>query len=243
MAMSKCLISVITVCLNSSATIEKTIKSVLEQTYDNFEYIIIDGGSKDKTIEIINKYKPLFGGKLTVISEKDNGIYDAMNKGIAKSSGDLICLLNSDDWYEKNAFEIMASEYHGEKYKIQYAMQRVIKDEREEMCVIYRHEFINERMIPHQTCFVTRGVYDLIGLFDLNYKSAADYDFMIRAIQNSNVIMKPIYRIIACFRCGGMSESFRARIEQAKIQKKYGFISRKRYLIKIIKANISNFLF
>ena len=238
MAMSKCLISVITVCLNSSKTIEKTIKSVLEQTYQNFEYFIIDGGSNDGTIEIVNKYIPQFAGKLTMVSEKDNGIYDAMNKGIAKSSGDLIC---SDDWYEKDAFEIMANEYHGEKYKVQYAMQRVIKDEREEMCVIYNHEFINNRMIPHQTCFITRGVYDLIGLFDLKYKSAADYDFMIRAIQNKNVIIKPIYRIIACFRCGGMSESFTARVEQAKIQRKYGYISRKGHMIKILKAYISKF--
>ena len=105
-------ISVITVCYNSKKTIEDTIKSVLNQTYQNYEYIIIDGCSTDGTIDLVKSYIPKFNGRLTFISEPDKGIYNAMNKGIRKATGDLICLLNSDDYYELDAFETMNANYN-----------------------------------------------------------------------------------------------------------------------------------
>ena len=235
-------ISVITVCYNSKKTIEDTIKSILNQTYANYEYIIIDGGSTDGTLELIKSYEPLFEGKLRYISEPDKGIYNAMNKGIRMATGDLVCLLNSDDYYELNAFEIMNANYNGEKYKVQYGIQRTITDEKEEMCIMKNHQFLNNAMIPHQTCFVTRKTYEDFGLFDESYKSGADYEFTVRISQHKEVCFQPIYEIIACFRSGGMSESLVAALEEAKTKKKYGFISNKKYWMLIIKARLMHLL-
>ena len=97
--------SIITVSYNSSKTIEKTINSVLSQTYKDVEYIIVDGASSDGTVEIIKEYEPLFEGRMKWISEPDNGIYFAMNKGIQMAKGELIGIINSDDWYENDAVE------------------------------------------------------------------------------------------------------------------------------------------
>ena len=96
-------ISIITVCFNSQKTIGRTFDSVLRQTYPNIEYLVIDGQSTDGTTDIIREYEPLFQGRMKWVSEKDEGIYDAMNKGIRMATGDLIGILNSDDYYEDNA--------------------------------------------------------------------------------------------------------------------------------------------
>ena len=98
-------VSIITPCLNSETTIRDTIESVIRQSYQNMEYIIVDGGSTDRTVEIIEEYMDVFAGRLRYISEKDNGIYDAMNKGIQRASGSVIGIINSDDWYEPEAVE------------------------------------------------------------------------------------------------------------------------------------------
>ena len=103
-------VSVITPCFNSEKTIRKTLDSVLNQTYNNYEYIIVDGKSTDGTLKIIEEYKTKFGEKLKFISEKDTGIYDAMNKGIAMASGDIIGIVNSDDFYCLDALENMVNE-------------------------------------------------------------------------------------------------------------------------------------
>ena len=99
-------ISVITVVYNAKDTIERTIKSVIAQLYDNYEYIIIDGGSTDGTLDIIEKYRDKIS---YFISESDEGIYDAMNKGVLKATGDYVAFINADDWYEPNAFKLVAS--------------------------------------------------------------------------------------------------------------------------------------
>ena len=97
--------SIITICYNSGKTVERTLKSVLGQSFKNFEYIIVDGGSNDDTLDIVRKYEPLFQGRLKWKSEPDKGIYDAMNKGIVRVSGDIIGIVNSDDWLEPDALE------------------------------------------------------------------------------------------------------------------------------------------
>lgn len=235
-------ISVITVCYNSRKTIEDTIKSILNQTYQNYEYIIVDGCSTDGTVELVKSYIPKFNGKLTFISEPDTGIYNAMNKAIRRATGDLICLINSDDYYERDAFAIMNAHYNGEKYKVQYGLLRMITDEKEEVCIMKNHQFLCKAMIPHQTCFITRATYEKFGLFDESYRSGADYEFTIRISLHKEVLFEPIYQLIACFRTGGMSESLTAALEEAQIQKKYGFIGKKKYLYLITKARITHFL-
>ena len=99
------LVSILTPCYNSAKTIEKTLECIEKQTYTNIEYIIIDGGSTDGTLEIIDRHRSRLPEKLTVISENDNGIYDAMNKGIRLAKGELIGIVNSDDWYEHDTVE------------------------------------------------------------------------------------------------------------------------------------------
>ena len=108
-------ISIITATYNSAKTLRDTIESVLNQTYDNIEYIIVDGGSKDDTLEIIKEYEPKFNGRLKWISEKDNGIYDAMNKGIGLASGEVVGILNSDDLYvNRNVIHDIINEFQND---------------------------------------------------------------------------------------------------------------------------------
>lgn len=124
-------VSIITVCFNSEKTIIDTLESVLNQSYENIEYIIIDGKSKDKTVDIIKRYENKFKEKKIEykwISEKDSGIYEAMNKGINKSTGEVIGIINSDDWYEKNTVEKVMKEYKIKKFDMLYGNLRMIKN-------------------------------------------------------------------------------------------------------------------
>lgn len=226
------LISIITPCFNSEKTIEKTLQSVLKQTYPNYEYIIIDGGSTDGTLDIIEHYKENFGDKLTVVSEKDSGIYDAMNKGIRLAKGELIGIVNSDDFYELDALENVAKEYQNEKYAVFYGMLKVLSGEKEQAILFYNHEFLKQQMINHPTCFVTKSVYDDFGVYNLDYKSASDYDFMLRISQNSEIVFKPIYKIISNFAIGGMSSSLIGAKETLNLWYEYGTVSKKKYCFK-----------
>lgn len=222
---NKCMVSVITVCLNSGAAIEKTIMSVLEQTYQNWQYIIVDGGSMDCTIDIIKKYKKILGDKMQIISEPDNGIYDAMNKGIAMAGGDIIGIINSGDYYEKDALQSIVSNMTDDKYQVIYGMLRKWKDGKEHTVSLLSHNFLTEHMIWHPACFVSRSVYDDMGKFNLKYFSAADYDFMIRVAKNEKVHFIPVYSIIANFAGDGMSDSVEGYLDGLRLRKDYGMIS------------------
>lgn len=183
-------ISLITVCFNSEATIERTIKSVLEQSYISFEYIIVDGGSSDNTVGIIRKYEPKFNGRMKWISEKDNGIYDAMNKGIQLSTGDLIGLVNSDDWLEHDALEKVY-----DRYTINNSDNDTL------YCGDIYYHYVDGRIrewkvnletfkkqtklyvmagIRHPAVYVPRQVYSKIGLFNDQMHLSADQDFILR---------------------------------------------------------------
>jgi glycosyltransferase involved in cell wall biosynthesis len=179
------LISVITVVRNGAKTLEQTIKSVLGQSYDGIEYIIIDGGSTDGSLDIIRK----FDDRISYwISEPDNSIYDAMNKGIAVSTGDLIGLLNSDDYYEEHAIQTVVDAYIGSGNKENviifgnfYVLDEVsdIKTEH-----ISSMQFWKGMTISHQTMFVSRDIYFGRYTYNLAYKYAADYDFFVRSALN-----------------------------------------------------------
>ena len=222
------LITVVTVVRNGEKTLEETILSVINQTYKNIEYIIIDGTSTDGTLDIIKKYED----KIDYwISEPDKGIYDAMNKGIDLAKGDYIALLNSDDWYELDTCEIVVGKINSIRADIYHGMARVIDERNNKIIFVYGYDIyaISQNMIPHPTCFVSRDIY-LKFKYDINYKSASDYDFMIKAYK-SNVNFYFIEKIMVNFRMGGISQSIENNIETIKIKKKYGFIQFKNYCI------------
>ena len=237
-------VSIITVCYNSASTIERTLRSVLQQTYDNYEYIIIDGNSTDATLSILERYEPLFQGRMTIVSEPDNGIYDAMNKGIGKAKGQLVGIVNSDDYYEENAVEMMVEAYQENpgKYMILYGFQRNLQGEQVRSVVLFHHDFLDKQMITHPTCFVTKAVYEDFGVFDTSYRSSADYEFMLRLFHEGKVTFKPVYRIISNFQMGGMSSSQKGYRETAGLQYRYGSISKLRYYRIIVKSKLYEWL-
>lgn len=226
------LISVITPCFNSEATITQTIESMLRQTWGNYEYILIDGGSTDQTVSIIQSYLPRFGGRMRYISEKDRGIYDAMNKGIRMAKGSLIGIVNSDDYYEPDCLQSVAEAYDPEKkYSILYGEVRFVNQQGEEL---YRqmnhHRNIREMMILHPASFVSAEIYRDFFLYDTQYRYSADLDFLLKASDIKEISFTPIYKILTNFRVGGASYSRKAIMETYKIRYKYGLIDKSVYL-------------
>lgn len=240
--MNKPYFSIITVCYNSAKTIERTIKSVLNQSYDSWEYIIVDGKSTDNTLEIVNDYAKK-ENRIRVISEPDHGIYDAMNKGIKMAQGTLIGMVNSDDYYEKDALQNIQEAYKGTDYEIVYGMQRNWSIDGRIMSIIFNHhDFMEQAMICHPTCFITRKLYTEIGMYSLQYKSSSDYDFMIRMHRDNRVVFTPVYKIISNFAYGGMSDSVEAHLETFKIWRRYGCISKKRYWMIVLSTRIKQII-
>lgn len=203
-------ISIITVCYNSAKTIEETINSVLSQTYKNIEYIIVDGSSKDNTMNIVKKYEKKFEGRLTYISEKDKGLYDAMNKGIDMSTGDVIGILNSDDVFANpNVVETIVKCFEKDNCDATYS-DLVFMDE-ETMTKQVRNFTSSEPTKrlgwhpPHPTLYVKKKIYNEIGKFNLKYRIAADYDFMIRMIHSNHYRLSYIKDNLIYMRSGGTS--------------------------------------
>lgn len=197
--MSDIRFTVITVCLNSEATIRQTIESVLQQTYKNIEYMIVDGGSTDKTLDIIREYVPLFDGKLQYISERDNGIYDAMNKGILRAAGDAIGIINSDDWYEKDALEKVAAGFQDAEADVVYGEMWLLDQNGER-----EYHTSGSTFPPHPSTFIKREIYQKYGLFDLSYRIAADRELLLRFMA-AGVRFRRIDAVLANFRRTGIS--------------------------------------
>lgn len=232
-------VSIITPCLNSAVTIRQTIESVLNQTYANIEYIIVDGRSNDGTLDIIREYIPLFDGRLQYISEKDSGIYSAMNKGIKLSSGLLIGIINSDDYYENDAVENIVRHMTNEKYQVVYGYCRLINRNRITGVLKNRHEILAQRMIPHPTCFVTRWVYRDFGLFLTVFKISGDYELMLRLYYSGKVAFIQIEEVIANFRIGGACFNLeRVKREDAMIRYHYKVISFTDMFINILGLDV-----
>ena len=216
-------ISIITVCFNSALTIEKTIKSVLNQTFLCSEYIIVDGDSKDETLEIVNRYKPLFEKKnivLKVISERDNGIYDAMNKGIKNATGEIVGILNSDDWFNENALEVVSNTFVETNFDYFFADIQIIKKNGKKIIKHSKNgKFITTRHWNHPTAFVTKKTYEDLGLFSL-HSLYDDFDFYLRVKKaKKNIVVSNI--VLANFVIGGASNKKGLKAASMRCKNRY----------------------
>ncbi|WP_448105312.1 glycosyltransferase family 2 protein [Pedobacter panaciterrae] len=205
-------VSILTVVYNNPSTIASAIESVLEQTYKNREFIIIDGGSKDGTLEKINEYIENID---ILISEPDKGIYDAMNKGLNLATGDIICILNSDDVYaDTGVLESIVRQFENSNCDGVYGDLDYV--DADDMNKILRHwksglyhdgSFLFGWMPPHPSFSVKRSVYEKYGNFNTLLKSAADYELMLRFIHKHKIKISYLPKVLVKMRTGGVSNS------------------------------------
>ena len=199
-------ITIITVCLNAVSTIETALQSVLDQKYPKLEYIVVDGGSTDGTLDIITKYRSQLAH---VISEPDNGIYDAFNKGIRLATGDIVGILNADDFYTKWTFSELANAYVKQpETDIFYGRCAFVNEAKGRYWVsplvpaeISLKKF---KYMPHPACFVTKKAYARFGLFDIRYRIAGDADFLHRCFRLGGNFQS-VDSVLSIMRLGGVS--------------------------------------
>lgn len=209
-------ISLITATFNSSRTLRDTLQSVLNQTFKDFEYIIVDGSSKDDTINIIKEYEPLFEGKMCWVSEPDKGIYDAMNKGIRMAKGDVVGILNSDDFFASDdILENVSRTFDADNDLEGIYGDVVYVDNHDVKKVIRKYisaKFTRKRLIygfipAHPSFYAKKECFEKFGYYSLDYKIAADYDMFVRFIWKGNIRTKYIPRVFVIMRNGGASSS------------------------------------
>lgn len=204
-------ISIITATYNSGATLRDTCDSILNQSYRDIEYIVVDGQSKDNTLDIIREYEPRFGGRMKWISEPDKGLYDAMNKGIAMATGDVIGILNSDDFYADS--EVLAIIAKGiEEIDAVYGNLDFVNSEDTQITVRqwigsqYRQgAFLKGWHPAHPTFYVRKKCYDTFGAFDTSFDVSADFELMLRFIEKAQITNKYIPHTFVKMRMGGES--------------------------------------
>lgn len=205
------MISIITPTYNSSATVHCTIESVLKQSYQDIEYIVVDGGSTDGTMDIVKEYEPRFNGHLRYVSEPDHGIYDAMNKGIRMAKGDIVGIINSDDYYTTNdVLETVACEIND--YDAIYADIHFVRPNAQDKVARYYssamfHPFwLRFGFMPaHPSFYVRRDIYNKVGLYSLDYKIASDFDMMVRMFYKHRIKARYIKKDFVTMLTGGAS--------------------------------------
>lgn len=207
-------ISLVTVTFNSAATICDTIESVLRQSYSDYEYLMIDGGSDDGTIDIIREYEPRFRGRLRWVSEKDKGMYDAINRGIRMATGDVVGIINSDDFYHRtDIFAVIADAFtQNKEMEAIYGDVRFVKPDNLERTVRYyssKHwrpwRFRFGFMPAHPTFFTYRENFEKYGYYQTDYRIAADYELLIRHLYTNRVPAKYVAVDFMKMRMGGRS--------------------------------------
>lgn len=223
-------VSIITVCFNSGKTLDDTIASVVAQDYPNIEYIVIDGGSTDNTKSIVQRYENRID---TFVSEPDKGIYDAMNKGLAMATGDIIGMLNSDDILAHGhvissivqTFESLPNVdcvYGDLLYVAANNPQKVIRTWK--AGPLKANSFLNGWMPPHPSFYVRRSVYADCGLFDLSFPLAADYEFMLRVLLKYKKLSAYVPSVFVRMRTGGVSNNSLSNRQQAFQENKAAWI-------------------
>ena len=209
---SKLKISIITVSYNSAVTIKDTIESILSQDHENIECIIIDGGSTDGTLEIVRKYSDRIS---YFVSELDDGIYDGMNKGIQAATGDIVGILNSDDFYP-NSYVIsnVAKTFVNQDCDAVYGDLVYVKENDTSKIARYWQsgeytikKIKNGWMLPHPTFFVKKEMYDRHGYYNTDLKSAADYEMILKLLYKKNISVFYIPMILVKMRMGGRSNA------------------------------------
>jgi glycosyltransferase involved in cell wall biosynthesis len=215
------MISIITATFNSAKTLKDTIQSVLRQTNKDFEYLIIDGGSTDETIDIVKSYESEFSGRLKWVSEKDQGIYDAMNKGIKMASGDVVGILNSDDYFTSDdILQTVDNAFKSHEIDAIYGDIHFIRDGNPQKCVRYyssrmfRPFWLRFGFMPaHPSFYCKREVFEKAGLYSLDYKIGADYEMMVRLFKKYRIMSQYINKDFVTMRTGGASNNnVRSRI-------------------------------
>jgi|OM-RGC.v1.010872136 glycosyltransferase involved in cell wall biosynthesis len=202
-------ISIITICFNAGAYLEEALNSFFSQDYNNKELVIIDGGSTDKTLDILNRYKSQFG---YFVSEKDNGLYDALNKGIKNSTGDIIGILHADDLLAyPQVLSDVANQLIITGADSLYADLNYVKQDGK---TIHRNwisgnyekgKFAKGWMPPHPTFFAKKELFEKYGLYNTSFKQAADYELMLRFLHKHLVSVTYLAKVISLMRVGGKS--------------------------------------
>lgn len=214
-------ISIITISWNSEATIEDTIRSVITQTHPDVEYIVIDGASQDGTMDIVNRFRD---GIALVVSEPDAGIYDAMNKGVVAATGEVVGILNSDDFYaDERVLADVAAAFDDHVDGVYANLVYVDRDNPDKVTRTWKSKpyqpglFRKGWMPAHPTFFVRKSCYDAHGLYNTELRSAADYELMLRFIEKEGIRVKFLDRLITKMRVGGESNvSLKNRIRANK---------------------------
>lgn len=203
-------ISIITVCFNSAATIRDTIESVLAQDYADIEYIIVDGASRDNTLDIVNEYH---GRIAQVVSEPDKGIYDAMNKGIQLATGDVVGILNSDDFFTSSqSVSKLAAGFVNDVDAVYADLIYVKQHDKAKFSRLYssagfaRWKIRFGFMIPHPTFYVRKALFERLGYYKLDYRVAADFELMARFFK-ANIKTRRVDTVVVSMREGGISSA------------------------------------
>ena len=213
-------VSIITVTYNCAFTLKDTIDSVLSQSYRDIEYLIIDGGSSDHTLDVIKQCEPLFDGRLHWISEKDAGIYDAMNKGISRATGDIVGFLNSDDYFTSDDVVERIVEHFTGGIAAVYGDVHFIRDGNPDKCIrYYSSKHFSKRwlrfgfMPAHPSFYCLKSVYERGGLYKTDYKIGSDFEMMVRLFYKHHLEAKYVPLDFVTMRVGGVStRNFRSRL-------------------------------
>ena len=246
-------LSIITATYNSERTLRDTMESILSQTFQDFEYIIVDGASKDATLDIIREYEPRFQGKMRYVSEPDKGIYDAMNKGFAMATGDVIGILNSDDFFTSDdVLQAVVDGFAGEYVDAVYADIHYVNTDDLTKCVryysssVFRPWMMRFGMIPaHPSFYCRKAVYDQYGSFDTTYRIAADFEILLRLIFIHRIRTRYVKKDFVTMRLGGASTTGYGSWslimkEHLQIMKRHGVVTNRfllslRYIYKLFE--------
>lgn len=204
-------ISIITVTFNRAHIIKDAIEGVLKQKYKNYEYIVVDGKSKDNTVELLKEYEPKFEGRMRWISEPDKGLYDAINKGIKMTTGDVVGIINSDDYFHRDdVFDKINDAFTDGLTDAIYADDIVEKGSRKlyHSCKSFRPWMYRIGMMPgHATFYAKRELFEKYGYYKTDYKITADFELLVRFVYVNKVRTKYIPFDLMTFRIGGVSSS------------------------------------